>query len=366
VQKVVPVQDSKLTVANEKINRGEEQFNLRCIICYIAEKPSTITEEYREAYSYLNDGLPFQHGNNVTESRFKAKSNTFYRGCNTDDYFTFCLKISHATGQVTLSHAGPNSIYNHEKIECVFNKYDLDLSKLDFIHLSAGSQDVPVRNLMIHFEPIPELHPSVDKDFKKNTSSLLEKYLVPPSYVDPNALITNGTKGARPVRIAPPSDVHTSGVFGRVTDIFCCRSTNAIVPVELDDAPPKLKPCKDSVYCLQQNASKHTREYSHPCGFSELCTRKSKEPHLTHERHNALRCAQDKNCLEKHDPIHRATYRHTNLPDYLIPCRKHNNCLDKSPKHRIKYFHGETLPLIRRKLYLINHTIIYSYSFLGK
>ena len=358
--------DMMLTVANEKISAGEEQFNLQCLICYIAGKPSTVTEEYREAYSYLNDGLPFQHGNNVTESRFKAKSNKFYRGCNTDDYFTFCLKISHAAGQVTLSHVGPNSIYNHEKIECSFNKFDLDLSKLDFIHLSAGSQDVPVRNLTINFEPIPELHPPVDTDFKKDTTSLLAKYLVPISYTDPNALSTNGKKGARPVRIVPPSNVSTSDVLGRIRDMFFCRHANAIEPVALDDAPPILKPCGDSVYCLQQYSSKHAKAYSHPCGFSELCTRKVKEPYLTHERHNALKCAQDKNCLKKHDPVHRATYRHTNLPDYLIPCRKHMNCLDKAPNHRIKYFHGEALPLIRRKLYLIHHAIIYSDSFLGK
>jgi hypothetical protein len=130
----------------------------------------------------------------------------------------------------------------------------------------------------------------------------------------------------------------------------------------LDDTPPALKPCNDSVYCLQQKSSKHIKQYFHPCGFSELRTRKGKRPHLTHERHHALQCIQDKNCSEKHDPVHRATYCHANLLDYLIPCGKQTYCLDKSPKHRIKYFHGETLPLIRRKLYSINHNRIYSYS----
>ncbi|CAF3925214.1 unnamed protein product [Adineta steineri] len=339
-----------LTVANEKLIPGEQQFDLRCVVCYIAEKPSTVTEEYREAFSYLNDGLPFQHGNNVTTNRFKAKSNTFYRGCNTDDYFTFCLKISHMTGQVTFSHAGPNSIYNHEKIECQFNTSEFDLSKLEFIHLSAGSQDVPVRNLTISFESIPELHPSVDMNFKKDTSNLLEKYLVTPSYVDQNALNNNGTGGGRPMQVIRPSQLNGPSVLDRVTNIFLCRHSNAIEPASLsDNALPTLKPCKDSIYCLQQHSSKHKKQYSHPCGYSELCIRKAKEPYLTHERHNALKCAQDRNCLEKHDPIHRATYRHTNLPDYLIPCRKQTNCPDQSSKHRIKYFHGENLPLIRRK-----------------
>jgi hypothetical protein len=355
--------DMMLTVSNEKIEPGEEKFNLRCVICYIAVKPPTVIENYHEGFSYLNDGLPYQHGNNVTAVQFKAKSNTFYRGCNTDDYLTFCLKISHRTGQVTLSHAGPNGIYNHEKIEYQFNKSDLDLSKLDFIHLSAGAQDVPVRNLTINFEPIPELHPSVDTEFKKDTSSLLERHLAPPSYSNPTPSTTNKPTRAR---INLSSNMNNSIVLNRIRDIFCCRNTNAIEPTALDDAPPALKPCKHSVFCLEQNSSKHARQYSHPCGFSELCPRKAREPYRTHERHNALKCAQDRNCLEKHNPLHRATYRHTNLPDYLIPCRKQTACLDTSLNHRIKYFHGETLPLIRRKICLIKSYNNLFLFFLGR
>ncbi|CAF4730203.1 unnamed protein product, partial [Rotaria sp. Silwood2] len=115
----------------------------------------------------------------------------------------------------------------------------------------------------------------------------------------------------------------------------------------LDDARPALTPCRDSIYCLQRNSSKHTKQFSHPCPYSELCKRKAKEPHLTHERHNVLKCTKDKYCSEKINPIHRANYRHTNLPDYLSLCRKQSNCQDTSLKHRIKYFHGETLPLIK-------------------
>ncbi|CAF4227055.1 unnamed protein product, partial [Rotaria sordida] len=281
-----------------------------------------MTEIFHEAFTYLNDGLPYQHGNNVNAVLFKAKSNTFYRGCNTDDYFTFCLKLNYKTGHVTLSHAGPNSIYNHEKIEYQFNKAELDLSKLDFIHLSAGSQDVPVRNLTINFEPIPELHPLLDTQFKRDTSSLLERYLVASSHNNPAAPSTNRARGERSLAIYPRSSVNTSVVLRRARDVLCCRNSNAVEPTALDDARPTLKPCKDSVYCLQQNSSKHTKQFSHPCPFSELCTRKAKEPHLTHERHNVLKCAKDKNCSNKSDPVHRANYRHTNLPDYLIPCRR--------------------------------------------
>ena len=110
-------------------------------------------------------------------------------------------------------------------------------------------------------------------------------------------------------------------------------------------------PCRDSVYCLQQDLLDHTRKYSHPCRFSELCQNKINEPHLVHERHNIPTCSQDKSCSEKVDPVHRAKCPHTQLPDYLIPCRYQNKCLDESANHRIKYFHGEALPLIESKIF---------------
>ena len=41
---------------------------------------------------------------------------------------------------------------------------------------------------------------------------------------------------------------------------------------------------------------------------------------------------------------HRAQYRHTNLPDCLIPCRFEEKCQLISKKdHQIKYFHGEKI-----------------------
>jgi hypothetical protein len=52
-------------------------------------------------------------------------------------------------------------------------------------------------------------------------------------------------------------------------------------------------------------------------------------------------CKHDKSCKQLDDPLHRAAYRHTDLPDFLIPCRDKAVCRDKSSKHRIKYSHGE-------------------------
>ncbi|CAF2061976.1 unnamed protein product [Rotaria magnacalcarata] len=188
--------DLMLTLTNEKIEPGGEQFNLKCLICYIAQKPSTVTEEFHETFTYLNDDLPYQHDNNVNAVRLKAKSNTFYRGCH-----------------VILSHAGPNSIYNHEKIEYKFDRAELDLSKLDYIHLSAGTQDVPVRNLTINLELIAELHPIVDTQFKRDTSNLLERYLVATSHNNPAPPITNRARKQRPLAINPRSNINNSVIL---------------------------------------------------------------------------------------------------------------------------------------------------------
>ena len=49
-------------------------------------------------------------------------------------------------------------------------------------------------------------------------------------------------------------------------------------------------------------------------------------------------------CRQLIDPIHRAKYRHTNLPDFLIPCRNQKHCQDNKIEHRIKYSHGEQIP----------------------
>ena len=110
--------DMMLTIANEKLEPSEEQPNIRCLVCYIAEKPSTNREDYHELYSYLNDGHPFQHDSNIHEMKLKAKSNVFYRGCNIDDFLTFCLKFNHLTGEVTLSHHHHHQVHHQRMKEC--------------------------------------------------------------------------------------------------------------------------------------------------------------------------------------------------------------------------------------------------------
>ncbi|CAF1308780.1 unnamed protein product, partial [Rotaria sordida] len=148
--------DMMLTLSNEQINTGEQQPNLHCLISYIAEKPSTKEGYYHENISYLHNDVPFLHEIVIKEQRYAAKSRSFYIGCNTDDFMTFCLEIQRSTGKVILSHSGPNSIYNHEKISSTFLKSDLDLNQLNYIHVSAGAHTVPIRNLFVTFEKQPE------------------------------------------------------------------------------------------------------------------------------------------------------------------------------------------------------------------
>ncbi|CAF4897290.1 unnamed protein product, partial [Rotaria sp. Silwood2] len=119
-----------LTLCNEPIDQDNRQPDLRCLTCYVAGKPTANILPYHENYSYLNNHQPFKHLVLKERNKFAASSNTFYVGCNTDDLMTFCLEIDRSSGTVTLSHAGPNGIYNHERISHAFSRGALDLNKL--------------------------------------------------------------------------------------------------------------------------------------------------------------------------------------------------------------------------------------------
>ncbi|CAF1369525.1 unnamed protein product [Adineta steineri] len=352
--------DMMLTISNEKIQSSDkDQTNLRYLICYVAEKPSQATEDYHEMFSYLNDGHPLQHYNNMHTARFKAKSNVFYRGCNTDDFFTFCLKITYKTNEVTLSHAGPNGIYNHQKIYYRFDKSNLDLSRLDYIHVSGGSQDVPIRNLIIRHEELPQLHPAFDKEYKIDTSEIIRQrrlsvdHTLPATYYGGEHRgkkdISGSSKSRQIASVEPSLKVEKLSVFQRIRTALLCSSGTVTLPrpnfqdVSLPESAT-LPTCPNSIYCLQLADKDHANKYFHPCRFNELCQNKDKEPYLVHKHHNVPKCSDDKNCSDLINPVHRAQYRHTGLSDYLYPCRNQESCYDKSTSHRIKYFHGEEIP----------------------
>jgi hypothetical protein len=255
---------------------------------------------------------------------------------------------------------------------------------------------------------VPELHPSFDKDFKIDTSGLLGRrrasvdHITRPAYLEGavnNKNVASQPRRPRSASFEAASSTKKPSVFRRIKKAIFGPSTkdnssasdqpkfNQITeespkpyqpetessrsnrsraelskPVWLRAKTPsrspspiassKLPACRDSVYCLNQNSKDHTNEYSHPCRFNELCRRAAEEPHLVHERHSVSKCSQDRDCSEQTDPVHRAKFRHTNLPDYLIPCRFQEGCYNKSSEHRIKYFHGEELPSIKSKVVL--------------
>ncbi|UJR32654.1 hypothetical protein I4U23_020114 [Adineta vaga] len=312
--------DMMLTLSNEPFDPKIKQTNIRYLVCYLAERPSITTTNYNEAYSYVNADDPFRHDIIMTNGNCSASTRTFYRGSNIENFLTFCLKLEKKTGRVTLSHAGPNGIYCNERISCHFPKATLDLSRLRFIHISAGARKIPVRNLIVTFEEIPDLHPSYDKNFtpEHNVSSRQK-----------------GSHSGDSSREKSPSVLSKVGRFAH----------NVVDYLVGNDK--KRKPCSESIYCLSQKSPNHTEEFSHPCPYAEICKNQDQEPHLTHESRQVEQCSWDPKCSKLDDPIHRATYRHKGYPDFLIPCRNKSDCHDKTFEHRMKYSHGEKIDLTK-------------------
>jgi hypothetical protein len=256
----------------------------------------------------------------INNKTYKARSNTFYIGCNTSDFITYCLEIHRSTGKVVLSHAGSNGIYNHEEISCTFGKTELDLNKLEFIHVSAGAHTARVRNLMICFEKQSDMHPTFDKDYHKDTSSATGSRSTPTH--------TNDNHHSPPPKAPDNTPSKPPGFLTKVKKLF------------IGD----FKPCPNNINCLMQyseDAADHNSKYSHPCRYSELC--RKKESHLTHEPHPVPTCKDDIRCSKLDDPFHRASLRHTGWSDFLIPCFQQGKCKDKSSSHRQQYYHGEAI-----------------------
>jgi hypothetical protein len=314
--------DMILTISEYQIDPSRDQSHNPSLMCYIADISSYINNinDYHESYSYITNNNPLFHEMLVKNCKFKAKSNTFHHGCNIYDYISYCLKIKPKTGEVTLRHVGSNSIYNHQKIHFTFQRSEFDLTKLNYIHVSACNRIVPIRNLVIRHEPIEEYYPSFDKDFKQGSEPLISS--------------------SKPTTASASKDNpehEQSSLWGYFKDKLFGNDDKSLIP------------CRDSVNCLLQysyeNSESHNKKYSHPCRYSELCRSQSDHPHLEHIHHLVSICRYDKNCREIIDPIHRAKYRHSNLPDFLVPCRNQKTCKDKTTEHRTKYSHGEKVSL---------------------
>ncbi|CAF3290539.1 unnamed protein product [Rotaria sp. Silwood2] len=315
--------DVMITLSNERIDTVESRRHIQCLVCYIAETPSTTSSDYQESYSYLNYGDPFQHASIMDRHSFLAYSNTFHRNCNVDGFLNYCLKLEKNTNQVTLSHAGPNSIYNYETISHKFTKSNIDLNDLNYIHVSAGSHQVPIRNMIVCFHQVPDLHPSFEKNFKRNSSSSSQQK-------------HHSSDRCQSATAAKSTDDKSQSTFSKLNQFI-----DSLLGSDIDKE--KLRPCSNSINCLQQTSKDHCNRYSHPCRFSELCRNQDKEPHLTHEPHRVDICLHDRSCKRLDDASHRAAYRHTDFPDFLVPCRDQRACQNRSTEHRMKYSHGENV-----------------------
>ncbi|CAF1459208.1 unnamed protein product [Adineta steineri] len=316
--------DVMITLSDQLIGRCTSE-RPQCLVCYVAKTPSTTTSDYHESYSYLNSGQPYQHFIVKHDSNFAKGSNTFHRGCNVDDFLTYCLRIEMHNGQVTLSHAGSNRVYNRQTISHTFHKRDLNLTKLNYIYVSTGSLKVPIRNFTICFSKVLHLHPSVDDSFKRENLTTMKK---------------DRSKSSTRSQYEPTAEpaVASEATTKPESPSMFDRAVNWIGS---KFKGKKLEACPDSINCLHQNASDHTEKFSHPCRFSELCTKKDDEPYLTHFSHNVPECRSKNSCSKLDDPVHRGKYRHEGKPDFLIPCNEQKKCKNKSYEHRIKYSHGE-------------------------
>ncbi|CAF3410048.1 unnamed protein product [Rotaria socialis] len=326
--------DMMLTLSNQKIVSTEEQPKLKSLICYIAPKPMYNDSTYHEHPSYLNSGHPYQHFTFLERRTYAAKSTTFFAGCNTDDLMTFCLEINLTSGEIILSHAGPNSIYNHEKFSCTFPKKTLDLNYLEYIHVSSGGQTLPIRNLIVCFEKQHDLHATFDDKFEKQTNVSNKS---PTNNVGHAASSSNTVDDNQSTK--PPGFFDRAG--NAVNQIG--EKMNHVVDYVLGNHKSKLKPCPEGIHCLIQsfeNGPDHNAKYSHPCRFADRC--QNPEQHLTHEPHQVPDCPSDKNCANLTDPIHRSQFHHTGWPFFLIPCHS-ERCHNKTKAHLTRYSHGEKI-----------------------
>jgi uncharacterized protein (TIGR02452 family) len=353
--------DMMITLSNESIDPNTSQPHIRCLVCYIGERPSTATTVYHESSSYINAKEPYRHDVIMINGQCSSSSRSFYRGCNMEDFLTFCMKLEKKTGQVTLFHAGPSGIYCQQTIAYKFPKATLDLNKLRFIQVSAGTHKVPIRNLIIAFEPIPDLHPSLDKNFK------------PGNNVQPRR------------RERPPSPTSAHAPREKSPSILE-KVINAVGSfLGFGDDDKKLPPCQYSSNCLLQESPKHMKEYSHPGPNND------KELHLTYEprrmeqskdrnrtsedrmkyahgkdvqinrssspshyqdnvasnvrkNEQSPSCRHGSECRHQADPDHCSKYSHpgpsARSTDDLIPCRHGSECRNKNDtQHCLKYSH---------------------------
>ncbi|UJR16904.1 hypothetical protein I4U23_003802 [Adineta vaga] len=120
-------------------------------------------------------------------------------------------------------------------------------------------------------------------------------------------------------------------------------------PNDSEPSSFKSRPCRDGLDCILYDSITHCSKYSHPCRFAHRCNKKTTEPNFTHEPNPTQQCRYDEQCRKINDPLHRASYWHSNKSDYLRACRDHVRCSDNSFEHRSQYAHGEYKSIFNSK-----------------
>ncbi|CAF0883349.1 unnamed protein product, partial [Didymodactylos carnosus] len=318
------------------------------LTCYIAPTPSSAQNTHsaselyhssiHESYSYIHNASPVLHDAILESQLFKAGSNKFHMGCNTNDFIIYCLRFNVQTGDVSLIHVGSNGIYNHSRLQHQFKKQEIDLSQLEYIQIATGSQTVAFQNITIRYEQISELHTSFDQHFDGT-----------------NVTSSSSTQNHRDSTATSSPTTHkpTASTSKAQDDSYLMAAIKPLISVYNAFAgqqdTEKRERCRDSHNCLLQyspnDSKRHNSKYTHPCRFSELCCHIKDKEHsneYTHEKHNVPNCKRGQQCHDTTNLHHRQQYRHPDLSDFLIPCKDQRECRDKSFLHLQKYSHSSS------------------------
>ena len=314
-----------LTLTDSPIDFNDKTSGLRSLICYLAPVSSlNNNHEYRQI-SYIASGHPYEHTKIMHHKSYKVKSNNFYAACHTNDVYTYCLEIHRSNGKVVLYHAGPNGIYNHERMSYTFKQTECELNKLDYIHLSSGNDSVSIRNLKICFQKEVDLHPSFDDEFKAILCQADEK-----PKVDESSAFASSKHSVK-------SDDHPSAEDSTPRG---AGVVDKLMKLVFGDNDSPKKPCPYGPECRFQHtedSNKHNAEYSHL------------PPRIKNTNSTKSVCKFGAGCYDNSED-HRATFSHPSAPksrtevdELKIPCRFGPACHDSNPDHLRKYSHPSIL-----------------------
>ena len=115
------------------------------------------------------------------------------------------------------------------------------------------------------------------------------------------------------------------------------------IPVHIDPKnPPRKGLCNTPFHCQEIKKVKgHEDKYMHVCPYGVTCRDYGKPEHMANYYHISKPVCPDLKCSKVTDPVHRATYHHKGLWDFMIQCRNWQKCPDTREDHKNKYYHDK-------------------------